>query len=191
MSTSAKQSWVQRCSRWTFPQQSYFRLCICSSRWHANVSACCFPLSWAQRGTWCTSAVTLSVSAAFTQFHPSAHLIWSLRAHFDLSPLFSSVFFNSHLPFAPSPLLINLVSVISSHYFSVFCCYLTSSVHDNYFTVYMGPTRIVVFYLVLQDVGQVSFHFFLHFHHWFYSRVHAVCQKQYWRTNNGLHLNEW
>lgn len=76
------------------------------------------------------------------------------RAHFDLSTLFSFVFFNAHLLFAPSSLLINLASVISAHYFSFICCHLTSQGYDNYFTVYMGP------YLVLQDVAQVSGHFF-------------------------------
>ncbi len=56
MSTSAKQSWVQKCSC-THPaldgllsfyslHQSYFRPCICSSLWHADVSVCVF--RWAE-----------------------------------------------------------------------------------------------------------------------------------------------
>lgn len=104
MSTSAKWSWAQRCSRWTsFPQQSYFRLCICSSQWHANASVCCFPLSWAPRGTWCTSSVTLSLSAAFTQFHSSVHLKWFHVLVLTFLPSFLSF---SLTPTASSPLLL-------------------------------------------------------------------------------------
>ncbi len=137
MSASAKQSWVQKCSRvhpaldglvsffyFYFPHQSYFCPCICSSPWHADVSMCFFfLLSWAQQVRWCTSSFTSSLSATFTQFHPSV-LLNSFHSLILTSPYlhFHSLFIPLLL-FNSSPLLLS--SYTCSTEYSMCCPFLS------------------------------------------------------------------
>lgn len=138
MSTSAKQSWAQKCSC-VHPALdglvSFFHLLSSPELFlsvHLLKSMACrckrvfFPLCWAQQGTWCTSSFTLSLSATFTQFHPPVHLssfhwliLTSSYLHFH-SLLISFLLFNSPLLF---PLLFS--SYTCSTEYSMCCPFLS------------------------------------------------------------------
>lgn len=71
--------------------RSYFHQRICSRWWLADARTCLFPPSWAQWGARHASSFTVSLSAAFTQFHPSVLLESHWPHCISVSPLFSYI----------------------------------------------------------------------------------------------------